>query len=146
MLNRILIAALLNAFTVCAASAQQAKGAAAAEWGLVGVWSRACEAAPSTGNGRLSFKLASDGSITLERDFTEMKDSAKISDVKVLSDGNLELVATYEMVQRRIIYTKVPGGMRELESQQLTGSKRFEVRNGLGELSGKPTQPLLRCK
>jgi hypothetical protein len=146
MLLRVLSAALLNAFTVCVASAQQAPASAAVQWGLVGVWSRACEAAPAIGNGRLSYKLASDGSVTLERDFKDLKDSAKISDAKVLSDGNLEFVATYETVQRRVIYTKVPGGMRELESQQLTGSKRFEVRNGVGETSGKPTQPDMRCK
>lgn len=66
--------------------------------------------------------------------------------LQVLSDGNLEFVATYESVQRRVVYAKVPGGMREMESEQLTGSKRFEVRNGLGELNGKPTQPVMLCK
>jgi hypothetical protein len=146
LMKRVLSAALLNAAIAGVASAQQAKEPLAVQWGLIGVWSRDCGAPPAVGNGRLAYKLGSDGNVTLDRDFTEMKDSARISDVKALSDGNLEFVATYEAVQRRVIVSKVPGGMREVESQQLTGSKRFEVRDGVGTLSGKPTQPTLRCK
>lgn len=132
--------------TASARTATHPDVAAAAKWGLLGIWKIDCDAPTSQSNWRLSYVVKA-GRLYHDRNSGKSKDSSRVTKVTITDDGILEITVnfrSFKQVRHFGFIRGIDGRIRAMFNRNVK-TNEYTVRDGRFLRNHQATRWQTRC-